>query len=415
MTAGTPSRGLADRPKPSKRVATKAMAGRRGHAPGPDKETGSMPDSKVAPRQRHVPVPRTSHVYKSQRADGSWVYEVRHPRNADGKRPFEVVGTRVDEAKARAAEIYRADAPRVSNLTATVADVYAEWKEYRKVKVSSAEVYDTIYRSHIKPPLGNRRVRDLDKIAITRWVEGLKRKDGREGPLSETTRHYCLVVLDILLKHGVDMGALAVVPKVDRARKPRPAQGKTRILSDQEEAALHLACAAWLKPVVKLMLWQALRIGEVCALRWEDVDWEAQKLHVRRSVDDQARVGTPKSGKAATIRLTASAAELLQGIGPQDEGWIFADEHGQPLTPRVVRRAFDTAARRAQLEDVTPHTCRHTAVSRLANSPGVSLARVQAFARHATLQMTQRYMHPVEDPTQDEAMDAAITGKAVSA
>jgi integrase len=79
-----------------------------------------------------------------------------------------------------------------------------------------------------------------------------------------------------------------------------------------------------------------------------------------------------------------------------------------------VRRAFDTAARRAGLEGVTPHTCRHTAVSRLANSPGVSLARVQAFARHATLKMTERYMDPVEDPAQDEAMDAAVTGKAVA-
>jgi integrase len=407
-------RGLADRPNPSKRVATKAKAGRRANAPGADKETSSMPDSKVATRQRHVPVARASHVYKSQRADGSWVYEVRHPRNANGKRPFEVTGTRLDEAKARAAEIYRADAPRVSNLTATVADVYEDWKAYRKVKVSSAEVYDTIYRSHILPALGHRRVRDLDKIGITRWVEGLSRKDGRKGPLSETTRHYCLVVLDILLKHGVDMGALAAVPKVDRARKPRPAQGKTRILSAQEEAALLLASSAWLRPLVQLMLWEALRIGEVCGIRWEDVDFAGGKLHVRRSVDDEARVGTTKSGKAATIRLTASAAELLQGLGPQDEGWIFAGENGEPLTPRVVRRAFDTAARRAGLEDVTPHTCRHTAVSRLANSPGVSLARVQGFARHASLQMTQRYMHPVEDPTQDEAMDEAITGRAVA-
>ncbi len=415
MTAGTPSRGLAESPNPSKRVATKAKAGRRANAPGADKETGSMPDSKVAPRQRHVPVPRTSHVYKSQRTDGTWAYEVRHPRNADGKRPFEVIGTRLDEAKARAAEIYRADAPRVSNLTATVADVYAEWVDYRKVKPNSAEVYDTMYRSHILPVLGHRRVRDLDKIAITRWVEGLTRKDGRKGPLSETTRHYCLVVLSLLLRHAKEIGALAEVPQVDRNRKPRPAQGRTRILSSEEEAALLLACAAWLKPLVRLMLWQALRIGEVCALQWEDVEWEASKLHVRRSVDDQARVGTPKAGKAASIRLTASAAELLQGLGPQDEGRILAGENGKPLTPNVVRRAFDTAARRAGLEDVTPHTCRHTAVSRLANSPGVSLARVQGFARHATLQMTQRYMHPVEDPAQDEAMDAAITGKAVSA
>jgi integrase len=408
-------RGVADRRNPSKRQGYKATAGRRANAPGPDTEASSMPDSKVATRQRHVPVARASHVYKSQRTDGSWVYEVRHPRNANGKRPFEVVGARLDEAKARAAEIYRADAPRVSNLTATVADVYEDWKAYRKVKISSAEVYDTIYRSHILPALGHRRVRDLDKIGITRWVEGLTRKDGREGPLSETTRHYCLVVLDILLKHGVDMGALAVVPKIDRARKPRPAQGKTRILSAQEEAALLLASAAWLRPIIQLMLWQGLRIGEVCGISWEDVDFAGSKLHVRRSVDDQARVGTTKAGKEASIRLTASAAELLRGLGPHDEGWIFAAESGGPLTPKVVRWAFDTAARRAQLEDVTPHTCRHTAVSRLANSPGVSLARVQGFARHASLQMTQRYMHPVEDPTQDEAMDVAVTGKAAVA
>ena len=405
-----PNGGLAVRANQSKRAVTKAMAGRGSHRPGPDTEGSSMPDSKLALRQRHVPVPRASHVYKSQRADGTWAYEVRHPRNGDGKRPFEVVGTRLDEAKARAAEIYRADAPRVSNLTATVKDVYADWVAFRKVKVSSAEVYDTMARGHILPALGNRRVRDLDKIAITRWVEGLKRKDGREGPLSETTRHYCLVVLDILLKHGVEMGVLAAVPKLDRARKPRPATGKTRILTWQEEAALLLASAAWLRPLVQLMLLQALRIGEVCALRWEDIDYDAGKLTVARSVDDQGRLGTPKSGKAANIRLTAPAAALLREM-PASGEWIFSRTARDPVTPAYVRRAFDAAARRAGLEDVTPHTCRHTAVSRLANSPGVSLSRVQSFARHATLKMTERYMHPVEDPAQDEAMDAAITGK----
>jgi integrase len=371
-----------------------------------------MPQSKVAPLQRHVAVPRAAHVYKSKRGDGSWVFEVRHPRNAEGKRPFEVVGT-LPEAKARAADIYRADTPRISKLTATVADVYAEWVAYRKVKVSSAEIYDTIYRSHILPALGNRRVRDLDKIVITRWVEALTRKDGREGPLSETTRHYCLAVLEILLKHGVEMGALAAVTKLDRARKPRPAEGKTRILSAHEEAALLLASPAWLRPVVHLMVWQALRIGEVCALRWEDIDCDTLRLTIARSVDDQGRVGTPKSGKAATIRLTASAAALLREL-PANGKWVFPALADEPVRPAYVRRAFDAAVRRAGLEDVTPHTCRHTSVSRLANSPGVSLARVQSFARHATLKMTERYMHPVEDPAQDEAMDVAVTGKSAA-
>jgi integrase len=59
---------------------------------------------------------------------------------------------------------------------------------------------------------------------------------------------------------------------------------------------------------------------------------------------------------------------------------------------------------------VTFHLLRHTGISRLANHPAIPLVHVRDFAGHSSIQVTEGYMHKIEDATITAAMSAAMTG-----
>src|SRR5437870_3224608 len=143
-----------------------------------------MPAQNGTKRQRHVPVKNATHVYKSQRATGKWVYEVRHPANAKGERLYEVVGQQLPAAKARAREVHGGTAPRVVSVGTTIAEVFADWKAAREMRPRSAETFDAVYRLHIEPRFGRKKVREIDKREIQTWLNGLRRRDGRDGELA---------------------------------------------------------------------------------------------------------------------------------------------------------------------------------------------------------------------------------------
>jgi hypothetical protein len=198
-------------------------------------------------------------VYKSQRADGKWVYEVRHP---GAKRLYEVVGTRLDQAKARAREIHGDAAPPVVSVGTTLGEVVEDWRRTRRMRKRSADNFDAVYRVHIEPRFGRMKVRDINKRLIYAWIAtGLNRKDGRDGDLAGGTKRLALATLMMLLAHAVEMGALGAVPKLDRKRTPKAGPGRTRILTPDEERTLlaYTAPFPWLRPVILVTLHQALR------------------------------------------------------------------------------------------------------------------------------------------------------------
>jgi integrase len=376
-------------------------------------------------RERHVPQPKASHIYWSRRADGSKVFEVRHPRNSEGRRLYEVVGPRLDEAKARARAVYGDETPQVKSVGLTLEDVVADWQRTRNVRPASAEVFDTLLRLYIVPRFGRVKLREIDKNAIASWVAGLKgKREPKQGEtrreLSPGTKRLILATLGLVLQHAIELGAIGVNPARQLGKRQRPRQGEARrrILTPDEETRLLVYCAPfpWLEPIITVALHEALRLGEVLGLQWEDVDFTANRLHVRHSLGRDRSLGPPKGGKAATIELTPAAREALLELRQESSsGFVFRNEAGGPRWPRDVQRAFSKARDRAALpttEDgpVVFHSLRHTGISRLANHPAIPLVHVRDFARHADLATTQGYVHKIESATVTAAIAEALGG-----
>jgi integrase len=374
-----------------------------------------MAASTLAKRIRHQPVKGAPGVYRSRTKKG-WVYEVRFPANAAGRRLYEVVGTRLDAAKARAHEIH-AGGQAPSSVATTVAEVYADWKKTRSIRKRSEEMYDAHYRTHIAPALARRKVRDLDSRTIQGWLAGLKRKDGKPGELATGTRCTIYATLKVILRHAVDMGVISAAPNLRRGVAPKAGEGRKRVLSLDEERTLLAYCArsSWLRPMINVALHQALRMGEVAGLQWEDVDFVTGKLTVRHTLGRDGRLGPTKGGRVETIQLTPVARETLLDLRMQTseaEGLIFRNGAGNPYQLRNIQRAFDKARRRAGLDDVVFHSLRHTGISRLANHPAIPLVQVRDFARHTNLATTMGYMHKIEDERMTVAFAEALAAPA---
>jgi integrase len=353
--------------------------------------TGSQNRASGSTRKRHVPT-KHDHIYFSTRADGTKVYEVRQPH---GNRTYEVVGPSLDEAKARANELYAPNAPKVTGHV-TFEQAVADWRETREIRPSSKKRLDGILDRHVLPMIGRTRVRDIDTGTYLRVLAAVT-------PGSQKLTYSCM---RIVLAHAVEMKALGSVPKLPRKRTPKAAPARRRILSGDEQARL-LACAARfgrLSQVIRVALGQALRIGEVVGLEWDDIDFAAGTITVRRSVDKDGHVGPTKGGREDTIPLTPVAREALLELWSKrgSSARVFLNRDGNPWAYSDISRSFNAAVEAAALlvtDDgkVTFHAMRHTSISTAANNPAIPLLHVRDFARHTDLATTQGYMHKIED------------------
>ena len=136
--------------------------------------------------------------------------------------------------------------------------------------------------------------------------------------------------------------------------------------------------------IVRMLYCHGLRVSELCALRWSQVDTAAGLLHIRRR----------KKGIPATHPLQPDCARALRRMAAgavNPTGPVFVSERGGPLSERSVHNMVATAGVRAALPwPVHPHQLRHGAGYHLAQA-GYDLRHIQVYLGHTTPRHTARY------------------------
>jgi integrase len=154
-----------------------------------------------------------------------------------------------------------------------------------------------------------------------------------------------------------------------------------------------------------------LRIGEMRALRWVNVDLAGRELHVVEQYQGGTGFCEPKCGSAGTVTLGKTAVHALREwklksarmknplglVFPADGGGVLDDDY---LTTKVLKKAAIAAG----LEWVTPHSLRHTFGSWLLEGGVTNLTYIQTQLRHASLKQTiQTYLHDTSENPHDLA------------
>ncbi|MEW6437795.1 MAG: tyrosine-type recombinase/integrase [Pseudomonadota bacterium] len=262
---------------------------------------------------------------------------------------------------------------------------------------------------HIKPLLGRKRVPDVTRADIKRFLQDVAqgktaidaktKSRGRaivRGGKGTATRTVGL--LGGIFSYAVDCGLIEANPVVGIKRFPD--KKGDRYLSNNELAALGAAIRlsrsagenSTALSILELLIFTGARRGEIEALRWSEVDFDSSSL----------RLGDSKTGQK-TIAINAEALRLLKALIPSDRQkhvssneFVFPAYRGNGYyrgTPHVWERVRAAAG----LQDVRIHDLRHSFAS-VAVSMGASLPMIGALLGHADSATTQRYAHFHDDP-----------------
>ena len=206
---------------------------------------------------------------------------------------------------------------------------------------------------------------------------------GPSKPVQPATVNRELDTLKSILSKAVEWGKLVDSP-ARRIRRLRVENRRTRILTGDEQGRLLAACRRKLRAIVTLALITGARIGELLALRWE------------HCVDGYVTFWQTKNGRARRIPISP-AIEAVFASQPRIYPWVFTNVvTGQPF--QSVRQAFNRAVERAGIVtgDVTLHTLRHTALSRMIAQRFDDFT-VMEISGHSSTRMLARYTHPTEE------------------
>jgi integrase len=144
-----------------------------------------------------------------------------------------------------------------------------------------------------------------------------------------------------------------------------------------------------------------LRLGEMVALEWSDIDFVKRQVCVQRSAW-KGQIASPKGGRLRYIPLTLRLAAALRDHRHLRGPLVLYQDDGSLLTEGVVQGFVRRAAQKAGLFNNGPHMLRHTFCSHLAMR-GAPARAIQELAGHQNLTTTQRYMH-----LSPAALDSAI-------
>jgi site-specific recombinase XerD len=139
--------------------------------------------------------------------------------------------------------------------------------------------------------------------------------------------------------------------------------------------------------VLELLYGSGLRVGELCALRPDDVDLDSRVLRVWGKGSKQRRVPLSEPSALALRSWLATGREQLRSDESPGDA-VFLNRRGRRLSPRDVRRILDRRA----ADPTHPHALRHTFATHLLDG-GADLRAVQEMLGHSDLSTTQHYTH----------------------
>jgi len=299
-------------------------------------------------------------------------------------------------------------------------------------RLRTYESYESIIRVHLKPSLGKMRLQELEAIHLEQYY----REKGET--LSQTTleHHHAVVshaLKSALRKHYVNRNAATFVenrPKAPDARTDTIDhcwdEGETRKFLETAQTFGHQAAAFY-----SLAVDTGARKGELCGLRWANLDLERGSMRVVEQlvkVGPDPLFGPPKNGKVRTIQLTPQTVELLKqhkesqaklikekGKHYKNLGLVFAKEWthktkesyslGDPLQMNNIgQREYAKIIEAAGVKRIKFHGMRHTCATLLLKAR-IPVHVVSQRLGHKTVSITTEVYAHVLPSMQEEAAE----------
>lgn len=291
----------------------------------------------------------------------------------------------------------------------TVDELFAAWHLSRKNKVKRSTFvnYLTLYNNYLRERFGSFRVERLNAFMLNRFVDDMLTNGGKKGlGLSPTTMQSVMILLRSMLNYGELEYGLPNAAK--HIGLPKVQKSDISVFSEFEIRRIR-NCADLRNSIelgIVLTLFTGLRIGELCALTWEDIDIAKQLIYVRKTLFRIANQGhseqkttividTPKS--KSSLRdvpipsfLLGEIVILKQCCSDED---FFLTGSPRPTEPRTYTLRFKSFLKRIGVPYRNFHTLRHTFATQCVKS-GVDVKTLSELLGHSSVKITlDRYVH----------------------
>ncbi len=293
---------------------------------------------------------------------------------------------------------------------ATLGEYAEKWLETVRfqVKESTYVKYWNLLYSYIIPELGRLEWQALNRETVELFCGRMRSAGGqKQNGLSAKTVTDIMSVLRRIFYYAADHGE--VMPFNISSVTVKKEQKEMKILTRYEQDRLYkYLCANRSERNLGILIcmFTGLRLGEICALKWEDISFSEQTIFVHRTMqrlqtkDDPERktkiiITSPKSGSSVRrIPIPKELNKILSACRGRGKGYILTGRQDAYVEPRTMERHFAKVLEQAGIEKVNFHALRHTFATRCVEME-FDVKSLSEILGHANVNITlNRYVHP---------------------
>ena len=335
------------------------------------------------------------------RKDGRWEGRYCTGMRPDGRRAYKsVYGKRYTDVR-RELAIQRAllylqqECPRNDDVRFEERAAYfLEYKVRPFVKETTLVGSRRLIVRHLVPAFGGMLLNELEPEDLQRYFSM------QRGVLSPGTIGNIFSLLRTILRDAYADGKLSR-QIWQNVRLPKDEKSPVRVLDRPEQTEVENLALAQGRFEFILCLYTGIRLGELCALQWEDVDLEGRRLRIRHGMqrvspggDSHVTMGTPKSSSSQRVIplppfLCGMLAEMRSRAGA-DARFVIPGRDGKSCDMCTIQTRFQRLTDELGIAGAHLHTLRHTFATRCLER-GVGIETLCALLGHSTATVTLRY------------------------
>lgn len=285
------------------------------------------------------------------------------------------------------------------------------WLENNRIRQKAATVskYQYLIETHIAPSLGKVKLSEITSTMINSFLLQ-KLQNGRldeQGGLSPSYVRNIMLVINGALKFAVDEQLCP--PLKSPIFKPTVQKRELSIFSCSDQQKLESYLLSVSDPTcigILLSLYTGLRVGEVCALSWDDIDFERHIIHIRHTVariksngntsdkSSQLILDTPKTKSSSRdIPISSALFPLLQQASQTAVSKYVVSQSNDFVSPRTFEYRYHRILKKCEIENLNYHALRHTFATRCVEA-GIDVKSLSEILGHSNVSVTlNTYVH----------------------
>lgn len=348
-----------------------------------------------------------------KRKDGRWEARYKKAGWSQGKTVYgSVYGDTYREVKEKRQKLLQQQTQELAAKDGCIRfkELLQKWEDNNQIQLKAATVYRYRYliHTHILPELGELPVEELTGTIINTFINNKfqqGRLDGKGGLSAAYVRSIALVI-DAALRFGVSEGMCG--SHDFSIKKPALPVKELSTLSRENQLKLEKSLLTDMngtKLGIYISLYTGLRIGEVCALAWEDIDLKNGIIHVRHTI---ARVTNREGGKASTrlildqpktfsslrtIPICSKLTKILKAYVANAPSKYVISSSFDFVSPRTYEYRYQKLLKENNIPHINYHVLRHTFATRCIEA-GVDVKSLSEMLGHANVAITlNTYVH----------------------